>query len=153
MSIEIRQTVGTGINVTIRADKQKEAVEAAAFFGDLPTQCGKCGCANLTFTVRRPETYVYYGLKCKDCLAEFQFGQYKDQSGLFPKFSEGWKTYQERMSDAAGSDDSQQRGGGQGGQSRGGQYPPARGGGGGGGRSPARQPGTPQGDDDDDIPF
>jgi hypothetical protein len=151
MSIEIRQTVGTGINVTIRADKQKEAVEAAAFFGDLPTKCGKCGCSNLTFTVRRPETFVYYGLKCKDCLAEFQFGQYKDQSGLFPKFNEGWKTYQERMADQSGGDDSQQRGG-YGGQQRG--NAPANRQPQGGGRQPARpQGGSGNPGDDDDIPF
>ena len=97
MSIEITQKVGTGINVTIRAEKQKEAVETAAFFGDLPSKCQKCGCENLTFTVRRPETFVYYGLKCKGCLAEFQFGQYKDGSGLFPKYDGGWQTFEERM--------------------------------------------------------
>ena len=125
-------------------DKQKEAVEAAAFFGDLPTKCGKCGCTDLTFTVRRPETYVYYGLKCKGCLAEFGFGQYKDQSGLFPKFNEGWKTWEERKADT-------DQAGGTAPQSRG--TPPPRGAG------QAARPTTPpkrgsaDPNEEDDIPF
>lgn len=140
MSIEIKQAIGTGTTVTISADKIKEAVELAAFFGDLPSRCGKCDCTELTFTVRRPETYVYYGMRCKKCLAEFSFGQHKEGGGLFPKFSDGWKTFDERMNKR---DDS----GGSAPPSRGGPPPPR-------GRAPARPyEGGASSGKDDDIPF
>lgn len=92
---------------------------------------------------------MYYGLKCKGCFAEFSFGQYKDQSGLFAKFAEGWKTWEERKAEmnnggaqgAGGYQDPRAQQGGR-------QQTGTRSQTGGGGR-----PRPPADGDDDNIPF
>jgi len=147
MPIEINQAVGTGVKVTVRADDIKEAVEQAAFFGELPQKC-VCGSTALSFTCRRPESYVYYGMKCKECYREFSFGQTREGGRLFPKYDDGWKTLEEKKAMANGSGGS----GGGGYQDTRGQQQGKQAGSrtqtGGGGR-----PRPPADDDDDTIPF
>ena len=65
--------------------------------------CGKCGCTNLKYTIRKTtdesgkKDYKYYELRCTKCGAKFQFGILNDGSGnLFPKRNvgtRGWTKY------------------------------------------------------------
>lgn len=98
MSCEIRLKLGGGMVATVNGDTPKEAIELAAELGELPTQC-KCGSEDLYFRVRRPQEgkYTYYSIMCRSCGREFSLGETKDKR-LFPKFKEGWRTYEEQMS-------------------------------------------------------
>lgn len=91
-------------NTIIEADGQTtaEVFEKLASLEEVfrVTQCGKCGCDRVTFTVRRDkEDHVYYQAQCLDanCGAEFRFGVRKKPAGtLFPQLKDrdgNWKNF------------------------------------------------------------
>jgi hypothetical protein len=53
-------------------------------------KCGQCGSSNIRFRVRSAKTQAskdvcYFELRCKECRAQFDYGQSKDTVNLFPK--------------------------------------------------------------------
>lgn len=48
------------------------------------TKCGCCQSQNIRYGFREVDAFKYYDLGCRDCGAQFKFGQRK-QGGLFPK--------------------------------------------------------------------
>jgi hypothetical protein len=60
-------------------------------------KCGCCGSDKIVPSVTRPQSYVYYSLKCLACEAQLTFGQTKEGERLFPKRDKGkngWEVYQ-----------------------------------------------------------
>lgn len=102
MACQIELNIGDNLVVTCTGDTVLETVELAADFSEFPTVC-KCGSKNLGFKVRRPQegAFTYYGMACRDCRREFSFGQTKTGKRLFPKWKEGWLTYEEQMANKA----------------------------------------------------
>lgn len=65
-------------------------------------KCGCCGSQDITYRARQWDGNDYFELHCKDCGADFSFGQKKDGGGLFPKRKDpngdllehgGWKVW------------------------------------------------------------
>lgn len=88
MPISTRIKVGNSLLITISAGDEKELIEKASFFGELPCKCGKCGGGNIAFKYRkatsRGKDYDFYELTCKDCDATYSLGQRMD-GGLYPR--------------------------------------------------------------------
>jgi hypothetical protein len=92
MQITIR--LGDAMNVTVRSDDQRELIEAAAFFQELPKVCPVCK-AQVVFTARHPQSFNYYGLRCTGRPShESTFGVKKEGGSLFYKASEPWTAWQ-----------------------------------------------------------
>lgn len=74
------------------ADTQKAIIEGVAFWQSLPTICPMPGCnAPLHFTVRHPQNFHYYGLRCEGPKPhEMNLGERKDGTSLYVK-EDGWK--------------------------------------------------------------
>jgi hypothetical protein len=82
-----------------------EAFETMAEFTEVfdETCCGACASTNIRFDVRRPQTYVYYNLVCRDCGCRLDVSQHKNTKTLFisrkddagnPLPHDGWYKYQ-----------------------------------------------------------
>lgn len=73
-------------------DAQKNIIEAAAFWQNIPTICGMPGCgATLQFFTRHPQNYHYYGVKCTGPKThELNFSERKDHTSLYIK-DDGWR--------------------------------------------------------------
>lgn len=94
MEMQISMRLGESATVTVRSDDQRELVEAAAFFQELPQQCPVCK-ATVVFTARHPQSFNYYGLRCTGRPAhESTFGVKKEGGALFYKASEPWTAWQ-----------------------------------------------------------
>lgn len=92
MQISIRLNDVT--SVTVRSDDQRDLIEAAAFFQELPQACPVCK-APVVFTARHPQSFNYYGLRCTGRPAhESTFGVKKEGGALFYKASEPWTSWQ-----------------------------------------------------------
>ena len=94
MEMQITMRLGDGMSVTVRSDDQRELIEAAAFFQELPTACPVCK-ATVVFTARHPQSFNYYGLRCTGRPShESTFGVKKEGGALFYKASEPWTAWQ-----------------------------------------------------------
>ena len=93
MELQITMRLGDGMSVTVRSDDQRELIEAAAFFQELPTTCPVCK-ATIVFTARHPQSFNYYGLRCTGRPShETTFGVKKEGGALFYKASEPWTAW------------------------------------------------------------
>lgn len=82
--------------VTITGDDQREIIEEAAFYQELPDQCPECQ-ASLIFTARHPQSFNYYGMRCLGKPShETTFGVKKEGGALFYKAKEPWTSWQGR---------------------------------------------------------
>lgn len=112
MSCEIQLKIGDSLRATCKGDTVLEAVELAGELGEFPTKCGHCGGTDLSFTTRRARDksdgseYTFYGLKCNnpDCRRGFSFGQTKVGQRLYPKWKEGWLTFEEAKAKRTSND-------------------------------------------------
>ncbi len=79
--------------VTIRAETDKELIQRATLFSELPRECGSCGSKDLSLKFRSPQGYEFYQLVCNRCDLEFKISQSKQEHGLlFINHSEAeWK--------------------------------------------------------------
>jgi hypothetical protein len=94
MEMEITMRLGETTTVTVRSDDQREIVEAAAFFQELPKACPVCK-SPVVFTARHPQSFNYYGLRCTGRPShESTFGVKKEGGALFYKASEPWTSWQ-----------------------------------------------------------
>ena len=94
MEMQITIRLGEATSVTVRSDDQRELVEAAAFFQELPKACPVCR-APVVFTARHPQSFNYYGLRCTGRPShESTFGVKKEGGALFYKASEPWTAWQ-----------------------------------------------------------
>lgn len=93
MAIQLKFKVGN-IEVAVNGKEEKEAIRNAAFWSQLPCECGACASKNIGFKFSSPQGYEYYSLICKDCAHEFKFGIRQSDHGLFPKADDnganGW---------------------------------------------------------------
>lgn len=87
--MKVRYTSGNGQLVF-----DLEAETAKALFSQLgsiqelfeaETKCGMCGGIDIRYSARIVEEYDFYELACRDCKAQFRFGQKKKGGDLFPK--------------------------------------------------------------------
>ena len=92
MSIKLSAKLSSGLQVTIEAANQKEAIKQIAFFSELPSCCPQCQ-GELKFTYRKVDDNEYYGLKCIKQAHETSFGQHKVGGGLFYKSGMAWTIY------------------------------------------------------------
>lgn len=67
------------------------------------TKCGCCQSESLRYSYREVESFKFYELTCRECTAQFKFGQKKKDGALFPKRKDedgnllpngGWSVYQ-----------------------------------------------------------
>ena len=137
--------------ISVSGKDEKEVIEQASFFSQLPCSCGNCDSKEIGFSHQRPQNqYDYYQMKCKSCGWEFKFGMRKDDGGLFPKPSDnkakhGWQAPYSGGQGRDEDEDQSQRSHRQEaprGQSQGKPAPNVR----------SRQS-TPSESDDDQIPF
>jgi hypothetical protein len=88
----------------------KQAFEAVAAMQELFEEpcCGKCKSQAIRFECREHDGNKYYKMRCQACYATLDFGQNKDNRGLFAKRKDkdgnwmpdnGWYIYQ-RQGDA-----------------------------------------------------
>lgn len=78
----------TDFTVEYACNDEKDFLEKASFYAELPDTCGMedCGSSDLMPLVRRTkENYVYYEIKCKTCGATLKFGIYQTNNKLFIK--------------------------------------------------------------------
>ena len=115
MKLEFK--VNDQITLFVEGANQASLFEELAEMSAIFCAQRECGCCKspYTFSVKRPQGYVYYELKCTnaDCGAVFQFGQLKDvEGGLFPKYkgkdgnwlpNHGWARYTAASSAAGGT--------------------------------------------------
>ena len=92
MSIKLSAKLSTGLQVTIEAENQKDAIKQLAFFSELPSCCPQCQ-GELKFTYRNVDDNEYFGFKCKKQGHETSFGQHKSGGGLFYKSGMVWTIY------------------------------------------------------------
>lgn len=68
-------------------------------------RCGACQGQHLRPEVRHHDSFKFYTLKCMDCGAGLNFGQRREDGGLFPKRKDaagnwlengGWTVYQKQ---------------------------------------------------------
>lgn len=94
MEMTIVIPLGASARVEVRGDSQREVVEMAAFFQELPTACPVCE-APVQFTARHPQGYDYYGMRCTGRPAhETTFGAHREGGTLYYKASEPWVVWQ-----------------------------------------------------------
>jgi hypothetical protein len=94
MEIELTIKIGDATIVKVRSDSQRDVIEQAAFFSDLPSACPVCR-EPVKFTSRRPSGYEYYGLRCTGRPShETTFGVHREGGTLFYKASEPWTAWQ-----------------------------------------------------------
>jgi len=86
------------LNIEAEGD-EKQVIKSLFFWGLLPDKCGNCGKDDITLLHKNPKGNDYYGLKCKNCSAEFNFGQFK-QGGLYVKSNEKWSVWSKDNRDA-----------------------------------------------------
>jgi len=72
--------------------KQIDIIKALSFWSGLPNKCGACGTMNVALSYRSPKGNDYYGLKCLDCGAEYNFHQLKT-GGFYLSSQETWKIW------------------------------------------------------------
>ncbi len=68
-------------------------IQALAFWSQLPNSCGKCKSLNIGLSHKAPQENDYYGLKCNDCGAEFNFHQ-KKKGGFYITKDDKWEIWQ-----------------------------------------------------------
>lgn len=69
-------------------EKAREALFHAAFLGHQFDKCGLCGSEDIQLTGNKAKGYTFVRVRCKECKAERQMGEYKD-GGYF------WKDWEE----------------------------------------------------------
>jgi hypothetical protein len=71
------------------------------------TKCGCCQSESIRYGYREVDSYKFYELTCRDCTAQFKFGQRKQTNELFPKRKDeagnplpngGWAKYERHAS-------------------------------------------------------
>ena len=99
MAMQMKIKVGLN-EIQVSGEDEKELIEAASFFGQLPCSCGNCQSQEIGFSHRTAlkdgKPCHFYGMRCNSCKWEFKFGVRQDGSGLFPKPSDdsskgGWQ--------------------------------------------------------------
>ena len=68
----------TGIELFQQVAQIQEIFEAE-------TKCGCCQSESLRYSFREVDSFKFYELTCRDCRAQFKFGQKKKDGALFPK--------------------------------------------------------------------
>uniref|UniRef100_A0A6M3LIY1 Uncharacterized protein n=1 Tax=viral metagenome TaxID=1070528 RepID=A0A6M3LIY1_9ZZZZ len=90
-------TTNKRLTVELEADSPKALWKELSQFQEVfeETTCGKCGCPDLRFAVRKAsdekgKEYEYHELRCKKCWAKLAYGVLDDgKGGLFPKRAKG----------------------------------------------------------------
>src|SRR5262245_36020049 len=86
----------TGLELFQQAAQIQEIFEAE-------TECGCCESENIRYAYRVIDDYKFYELVCRECGAQFKFGQHKKDGSLFPKRKDdagnflpnrGWSVFQ-----------------------------------------------------------
>lgn len=84
-------TANRRITVELEVDSARNAWRELSQFQEVfeETKCGKCGCEDLRFTIRKAskgnKEYEYHELRCTKCRAKLAYGILEDGQGLFPK--------------------------------------------------------------------
>jgi hypothetical protein len=111
--MKVRYTSGNGQLVfDIEAETAKALFSQLGAIQELfeaETKCGMCGSADIRFSARVVEEFDFYELACRDCHAQFRFGQKKKGGDLFPKRKDddgvalpngGWSRWEPQSSSA-----------------------------------------------------
>lgn len=95
--ITLKFKIGKAV-IEVAGRNEKELIEDASLFYELPCECGLCKSTNLGFRHRRTTDYDFYEMLCLECRATYAFGQKKEGGGLFPKGKDGdWEPKYERQ--------------------------------------------------------
>lgn len=93
MKATLKIKIGSkSLEITGEGDN-KQVIKNFSFWSQLPDKCGLCKSNNMALNYRSPKGNDYYGLKCLDCGADLNFGQYKQGGGFFLRSDEGWKVW------------------------------------------------------------
>ena len=91
MKVQITKLVGKStLTFEVEGEKEIDAVSKAAAFATMPDQCGMCKSKNVALDSNKAESFIFVKIKCLDCKARSQMGQFKDGSGVFFK---KWEIY------------------------------------------------------------
>lgn len=93
MALQAQLSIGQ-LKFNLVAETAKDLFQNVAQIQELfeaETACGCCQSEEIRFSYREVGDYKYYELVCRDCGAQFKFGQKKQGGGLFPKRTEGGK--------------------------------------------------------------
>lgn len=103
VEIELTLKLGDSAVAKVRGESQREIIQMAAFFSELPTVCPVCQ-ARVQFTSRHPQGYDYYGMRCAGKPShETTFGAHREGGTLYYKANEPWTAWEpaSRPDDAA----------------------------------------------------
>lgn len=92
MKIQITKIVGAStLTFEVEGEKEIDALSKAAAFTTMPDQCGMCQSKNVALDSNKAESFTFVKIRCLDCRARSQMGQFRDGSGIFFK---KWEIYQ-----------------------------------------------------------
>ena len=82
------------VQVVIEATDIKDAMRQLSDVAEVFSHntCGACGSEDVFTSVKTPQGYEYFEMRCNACGATLAFGQVKDKERLFAKG--GWEKYQ-----------------------------------------------------------
>lgn len=104
----VRYTANSKLQFEVECDSAKDAFGQIADMQeclDVDDRCACCQSENIQFSRRIVKDYEFFGLRCKDCEAQLDFGQTKDGERLFLKRKDrdgnvvgtnGWYVYSGR---------------------------------------------------------
>lgn len=96
MKVAITKKLGKStFTFQVEEEKEVDALAKAAFYATTPDKCTLCGSENVSLEMNKAESFTFVKVRCLDCRAQANLGQYKDGSGCF------WKEFKEYTPEAA----------------------------------------------------
>lgn len=92
MIIKIQKKIGKStLSFEVEGEKEIDTLAKASAFTTMPDRCELCQSENVVLDSNKAEGFTFVKIKCLDCNARSQMGQFKDGSGIFFK---KWEKYQ-----------------------------------------------------------
>ncbi len=96
MKAQITKKVGkVTFTFIVEEEKEVDALAKAAFYATTPDKCTLCKSENVSLEMNKAQDFTFVKVRCLDCRAQANLGQFKDGSGCF------WKDFKEYTPEAA----------------------------------------------------
>ena len=90
MKIAITKKIGKStLQFQVDGERDFDALFKAALYTTMPDTCGVCSEDNLVLDSNKTPEYKFVKIKCLNCRAQAQLGQYKDGTGYY------WNKFEE----------------------------------------------------------
>jgi hypothetical protein len=86
MIVQISKKIGKStFTFKVEGEKEVDALSKAAFYATTPDVCGLCQSENVSLDSNKAKGFTFVKIKCLNCNARSNMGQFKDGSGTFWK--------------------------------------------------------------------